>query len=128
MVYVAENELKKEDLDKLTRDISIKTAATSIDFFLRTRHRWIKNGEGQISIFSFASMIFIIYVLAKGSLPTYDIVCLALYVVVVGLAQLPLVFVCILIALSPLICIMLIIACCCCKDSNTDKFIDISPQ
>lgn len=70
------------------------------------------------SLLSFASMIFSIVVLAEEEKPLFDTVLLAFYVVIVGLTQLPLVVLCIFIALSPLICIGLIICCCCCGDKS----------
>jgi hypothetical protein len=74
-------------------------------------------------------MIFTIYVLATNSLVTLDICILSIYVVIVGLTQIQMVLLCVVIVLSPLICLGLSFYCCfCAKHKDGNNFINLDMQ
>jgi hypothetical protein len=71
-------------------------------------------------------MIFTIIVLATIPMQIFDTVILSLYVVFVGLSQIQFLLFCLLIVLSPLICIGLVFFCCFCgKGANSNQFLDV---
>ena len=61
-------------------------------------------------------------------MPVVDEVLLIVYVVISALTNLPIIIICILLALSPLICIGLLIFCCCCAPKGQGQFIDLEPK
>lgn len=74
-------------------------------------------------------MVYAIIVLAGQQMATIDTVILSIYVFIVGISNLPLIIICILLCLSPLICIGIIIFCCCCATNRgASQFIDMEPK
>ena len=116
-VYLAANDIKYEDVDMTARETYRKVTKNSLRNTINIQFSWVKNIENIYSIVSFSSLIYTIVILSTQTMPTVDTVILAIYCFIVSLTQLPMVILCFLIAISPIICIILIIACCCCNDN-----------
>jgi hypothetical protein len=109
----------------------VNIAKNLINSTLRKQHTWVHNLDFFFEVLSFGSMVFAIVVLAQvDSIPLVDFSYEIAYVVVVGLTQLHLVAVCLLIVLSPLLCIGLLFFCCCCKskEGGQDLYIDVEAR
>lgn len=78
------------------------------------------------SLVSLASMIYAIVALIEGDLPALDKVVLIVYVILMGLMNLPLIIVLLLVGISPLLCLLAVVYCCICGGNpNASKFIDL---
>ena len=128
LIFVAENELKFEDLSEEGRNMHLNATKKAINALVKNQFGWTKQLENLYLILSLASMIYSIYTLAQGDLPTPDQVVLILYVIFIGLINLPVLVVLFIIAISPLLCLLAIVFCCCCKGDNGSQFIDLEAQ
>ncbi len=71
-------------------------------------------------------MIYSIIILAQNQMAAVNITLLSIYIAIVALTQLPLVVVCLLLAVSPLICLGLVFFCCCCSEqSSAAQYMDV---
>jgi hypothetical protein len=94
---------------------------------LRTRFGWFRNGDNLYSLFNFTSMVYSIITLATTEMNGVTEANLIIYVVVVGLSEIVMVMGCLLVVLSPLICVALCVFCCCCRSNpgQAGSFINI---
>jgi hypothetical protein len=122
-VYVAgEAELRLEDVNEEGRRHLRNIAKTTVAIFLKAQHRVVRKLSGFYALFSFATMVFSIVSLASQDMDTLTTVVLSFYVVLVGLSNLFLIGICLLIAFSPLLCLLY---CCCGANRQSNQFIDV---
>jgi len=72
-----------------------------------------------------ASMAYSLYVVIAIELPKAYIVIFSIYIAITFLRQLFFILVLVLIALSPLLCVMICIFCCFCKPEGAGQFINL---
>jgi hypothetical protein len=98
---------------------------------MKKEYLWVRAFDVANSIVAFGSMVFCIVVLGLNqNMPTVDKFFLSFYVFLVAMTQVLLVFICLLVLLSPLICVVLLVVCCCCttKEKKLGEHIDLDSR
>lgn len=114
-VFIAETNIGVNDINEQTKKLYESIAKNAITTALKARYRWYKTIDNMYSIISLGSMINSIYILATVDMSGATEGNLIAYVIIVGLSEFVLIAALLIIAITPIICIVLIFVCCCCK-------------
>jgi hypothetical protein len=114
-IYVAESNIRADEMDEQLKKVYDGVTKNAIVVALGMRFGWYRNGDNFYSLFNFTSMVYSIITLASTDMNAVTEANLIIYVVIVGLSEFTLLLGCLLVALSPLICLALCVFCCCCR-------------
>lgn len=114
-VFIAETNIGVNDIDEQAKKLYESIAKNAITTALKARYRWYKTTDNMYSIISLGSMINSIYILATVDMSGATEGNLIAYVIIVGLSEFVLIAALLIVAITPIICIVLIFVCCCCK-------------